>query len=35
MPYIQADKSKGIIESYTPDWITEINNIPFNADKIP
>lgn len=35
MPYIKENKSKGIEESYTPDWIEQIKIEPFTPDKIP
>ena len=35
MWYIAEDKSKGIEESYTPDWVEEIKTEPFIPDPTP
>lgn len=35
MPYIKEDKSKGIEESYIPDWIEQIKIEPFIPDMVP
>ena len=35
MTYIKEDKSKGIEESYTPDWIEQIKVEEFKPEEIP
>lgn len=35
MPYIKADKSKWIEESYTPDWEQNFIDTTFNPEEIP
>ncbi len=35
MPYIKEDKKKGIEESYTPDWLEQIEVKPFTPNIIP
>ena len=35
MAYVKEDKSKGVIESYTPDWIEKIETKAFTPKLIP